>query len=187
MNTKLFEIGKQQFGVILNTPFAWEQQARHLLRSFLVLLQKSRSAFLRIQKLDGDVFDLAIQWNMRIEAIFLLSLAIENLLKGIWLKKNRQQKTDIFPKAITGHNLNNICRMLGIEVKGILEEQLHILTEYIKWYGRYPIPLKEDENGRFWGVIEMDEKKIIPKRKKPFITDELYNFIVLLLKEIQIK
>lgn len=77
----------------------------------------------------------------------LMGYSIENLLKGILLN----QKPELFQpskrmKGFGHHKLTRLCDEVGVELQSDEKKWLMKLTEYIEWQGKYPIPLKRDND-----------------------------------------
>ncbi len=84
--------------------------------------------------------------------LFLVSLAIENLLKGLWVGRNykRIKKINNMRKdlpELTTHKLGDVAKAAAMKLSSQEESLLSDLSKIIVWYGRYPAPLKVDEYG----------------------------------------
>jgi hypothetical protein len=80
---------------------------------------------------------------------FLVALAIENLVKGIWAGRHYSELQQVtstrkdLPR-LTDHKLANVARDAGVTLSNSEESLLDALSEIIIWYGRYPIPVRLD-------------------------------------------
>jgi len=79
------------------------------------------------QRLD---LKLAAVWRM------LSGLAIEALTKGIILARNRNRWTEV----TKSHDLKKLCAVAGIDPDSREKPILKVLSEAVKWEGRYPVP-----------------------------------------------
>lgn len=95
--------------------------------------------------------------------LMICSFAIENLLKGIIVFRNKQKieeeitKTFKLPKLMQEHDLTKLCENLKIDL--IYQNQKDLLIRLSRaaiWQGRYPIPLFSNklpiENIKSFGV-----------------------------------
>ena len=75
----------------------------------------------------------------------MIGLAIENLLKGLWIEQNNVTGEtlagDKLPQEMRTHKLNDLVDKLKLNFSELENEVLVIFTELIEWKGRYPIPL----------------------------------------------
>jgi len=86
------------------------------------------------------------EWLQHEIAGFLLALAMENLLKALWVGKNRRRIKNIERinkqlDEICNHNLVALCKKAGFTITYFEKTFLTALTEAIFWQGRYPVPL----------------------------------------------
>lgn len=124
-------------------------------------------------------------------AHLLYALAIENTLKGIIVGNDNNL---ISPKKLakiikdTRHDLNQICREGNIDLSESEKALLDKLTAIIKWVGRYPTPLRDedlmpkDSAGKrhyaglsYWGTDREDTRKLFRKLDailQPLLHDE---------------
>lgn len=98
--------------------------------------------------------------------LMLRGMAVESLLKTLAISKKIKLITDdgkLNPdfRGIS-HNLVDLAKRLEVSLSDDEEKILRILTDSIET-GRYPIPVKETLNNRFWIV--------------PNYEDTFYNFI----------
>ena len=79
-----------------------------------------------------------------ISAFFLVALAIENLLKGLWIGRNyeavKKAKSVKELKEIKKHDLDQIAKSAGLSLTSDEESLLSDLTKLIVWHGRYILP-----------------------------------------------
>ena len=85
--------------------------------------------------------------------LLMIGLAIENLLKCIYLNKYPDiiKDGEIKDQLFKTHNLLQIAtEKLGLTVDKNEKFMLELGEKAIKWYGKYPIPLKEKDT--FFGL-----------------------------------
>ncbi len=78
----------------------------------------------------------------------IIGLAIENLLKCIFLNRHPEiiNEAKIDDKRFKSHNLINIaCDDLKLKLNKDEKFLCDLGTKAIKWFGRYPMPLKQSE------------------------------------------
>ena len=74
----------------------------------------------------------------------LMGLAIENLLKGILMAQHPEylhQKTRL-SNLVKTHDLLRLCNACGLATTPSESDLLSMLTEYVVWRGKYPVPLE---------------------------------------------
>ena len=72
-------------------------------------------------------------------ALLLIGLAVENITKAMLIQKSPGSS----PR---GHNLLSLARDTGIKLAHSEEEVLSLLTEFVTWAGRYPVPNKINDS-----------------------------------------
>ena len=90
----------------------------------------------------------------------IIGFAIENLLKCLVLNKHPEiiKDGEIRDNKFKTHNLYNIAtKTLGLEISEDEKFMLEFSTKAIVWYGRYPIPLKQDDT---IAVVDTNRSKI---------------------------
>jgi hypothetical protein len=76
----------------------------------------------------------------------LLAYAIENLFKGVLIRKNINYRKEFesklkFPSELSSHDLVTLAQMAGLRLSLKREELLRRFTRCAEWDGRYPVPL----------------------------------------------
>jgi len=80
----------------------------------------------------------------------LVAFAIENILKGIILKRDFEQLTEEarthnkIPAVLKNHKLRDLAELANIAIDSKEEELLLRLTDNAIWRGRYPTPITEN-------------------------------------------
>ena len=77
--------------------------------------------------------------------LMLSGFALENLLKGILVAREPTLTDKIVSKKIKHHKLEDLFKLVGIEIDETESVMVERLTESIIWAGRYPIPLLKDD------------------------------------------
>ena len=198
MNRFLHEL---LFDSALRSQFAWRRKAAHLLKAGIVILAKSADARPAAEALlKGEKKDFSAEEAAPLEefqlydiGLFLVTLAIENLLKGLWVGRNykRIKKINNMRKdlpELTTHKLGDVAKAAAMKLSSQEESLLSDLSKIIVWYGRYPAPLKVDEYGVQFQTGTPSNRFMagptIFSMELPFPT-ELDHFIARLLKELQ--
>jgi hypothetical protein len=85
--------------------------------------------------------------------LFLIALAMENLVKGIWagrhhslLQSLKNARKDL--EGLVDHDLANVAKNSGINLSVEEEALLKAISEIIVWYGRYHVPVRIDQYHR---------------------------------------
>jgi hypothetical protein len=131
------------FGALI--PERWVTQA-HRLKDSADLLY---AAYLDDLRRFGKTQNISSLKNLThvIPATFLYGLAIENLLKAILMKNepDRVSEGKLRKWPSGGHDLIALATTSRIELTAEERDLLQRLTHFIRWAGRYPIPMKLDD------------------------------------------
>jgi len=73
-------------------------------------------------------------------------LSLELILKAIAIAKGKAFETN--------HRLNDLCKLVGINITNEQECTLELLSEVIVWSGRYPAPKKEGQWNNYHDVVQ---------------------------------
>lgn len=116
-------------------PNYWFNRASDLRASAHVLWLSMDSKDLQQRMGYGGGFSLEVACG---PVYFMLcGLALELILKAIIVQKTG--------KAPENHDLNNLAGLAGIKINGKRKELLKFYTAAIVWTGRYPVPVKCDD------------------------------------------
>lgn len=74
-------------------------------------------------------------------ALMLLGLAIENVSKAILVRRQPSLVSDGGQFTLKTHLLADLVAKCGLEISVAETKQLQVLTDYVIWSGRYPVPL----------------------------------------------
>ncbi len=111
----------------------------------------ARTLFLVAEKLSKDIeksFKEPLEYHYTSIKVcmFLYGLGIENIIKGLLIKQKRYPfKNGKFPKELKTHDLRKLFDNANIKMTERDIKLLNRLTEYIKWVGKYGIPLSYDK------------------------------------------
>lgn len=183
-----YKILRKSFRTVNSTKSPWALQATGLLNSAYILLEKGIKAHEFIttnEPTKGAVSPGSKKHQMYNDltsinhALFLIGLAIENLLKGLWIEQtNVTEETlasDKLPQEMRIHKLNILVDKLSLNFSKLENDVLDTFTELIEWKGRYPIPL----NVTFY--INSD-RKTFAKLLNDFSKNEMPKKIISILK-----
>ena len=133
---------KWSYGVAGENPLAWQVSAKDLLDAAMAVKAK-------VQPIgNGGMHSLAC-----VEAM-LLGMALECLLKGLYIRRHRvwedpakehalvKDGTYVGVKGAGDHELLQLAVAAGVTVSQSEQSILIRLTDFIKYAGRYPVPLR---------------------------------------------
>jgi hypothetical protein len=75
--------------------------------------------------------------------LMLMGLSFEVILKAICIESNKK-----FPEV--KHDLKNLAKLAGFEPSEKEATQLRLLSDFIAWEGRYPVPKKHQIMTQHW-------------------------------------
>ena len=125
-------------------PAAWQVSAKDLLDGAMAVKAK----------VQPFAFVNAMHPLARVEAM-LLGMALECLLKGMYIKRHRVWEDTTKAHALVedgayvgprGHNLPKLADAAGVTLSQSERSILTRLTDFIKYAGRYPISMRVEEN-----------------------------------------
>ena len=151
------------FDSALRSQMAWRRKAWHLLESGKLILQKAADvrpaaeALLNREKKEFNAAETAVleEFQLYDVGLFLVALAVENLLKGLWVGrnfdriKNVKSQRQSLPELMT-HKLGEVAKAAGMRLSSDEKGLLSDLSKMIEWYGRYTTPTKVGEYGRLF-------------------------------------
>jgi hypothetical protein len=164
MKAKQFELGAQTSGI-------WKITARNLKRAADKLYSYYHDATTRdikrfieeiesgqrkdgARKLEGDEWEDLLDGQLISIYFLLIGYAFENLFKGILMLEHPEYfRPSAKIKDIQSHNLKNLCHKCNISLQQEEAELLEMLTIYVEWQGKYPIPL---ESKNMWPIRQPD-------------------------------
>lgn len=116
----------KQHQVVGNDPHAWRMVAHELLRAAQVLRQEGSATH-----------------DFGAVSLMLCGMAIENLLKALWLKQGNQLSVAGTFQKVPGagaHNLQQLASVTSFAVSAVEGDVLRRLSHFIEYGGRYPVP-----------------------------------------------
>jgi hypothetical protein len=113
----------------------------------------------------------------------LISYALENLLKALYIKLNKNsleaelQKKAQLPKAIAGHDLYQLAKELGVvNMEWGEESLLQKISRSAVWFGRYPTPVVPYQLERFY-KLELEDFRVPFRSYTSDDLDEIHSII----------
>lgn len=132
----------------------YEARTRWVERSARELQEKRETDQPTSRTLEGQELQDLHDMGLIIPYFLLVGYAIENLLKAILMVQHPeyfdpQGKLD----DIKTHKLTDLCRRCGFALQESETRLLQLLSDYIDWRGKYPIPL---EGAKMWPRRQAD-------------------------------
>ena len=129
----------------------WIEKAEHLLEVASFIEPRIREMWSEVQ--DGGF----IKEHYITTYFMLVSFALENLLKALYIKLNKDsvkrelEKKKKLPKTITSHDLYQLAKELGVAPMEWGEESLlQKISRSAVWFGMYPTPITPSQLDRFY-------------------------------------
>ena len=119
-----------------NTPETWRSCADDLLAAAAVLLDH-REAAARGSAPAADT------WRTHPSELMLRGMAIECLLKALWVKRGHKLVEDGKYTSVPGagaHDLVQLAGVLQLTMSDLEKDLLRRLSHFIEYGGRYPVP-----------------------------------------------
>ncbi|WP_252040091.1 hypothetical protein [Vibrio sp. SCSIO 43145] len=163
--TELNEIKDASFAHVVCDANTWFERSRALMASARISMER---------------VDILINHTERQElesvCYLLYGLALENLFKAVWVynKYGSPLSEDWmpeskFPKAIQTHDLIKLAESINFDLSEQYKLTLEILTESVRWSGRYPCDLKPSLSGRFFSPqVHKGAESIYAEYRKMF-------------------
>jgi hypothetical protein len=123
-----------------NSPHAWESRARDLLAAATVLRQHRES-------MDSNSAPAPTALIHPAE-LMLDGMAIECLLKAVWVKRGHKLVKDGNYLGVPGagdHDLVQLAGALKLKLSALEKGTLRRLSHFIEYGGRYPVPKDADK------------------------------------------
>ena len=118
-----------------NSPHAWESRARDLLAAATVLRQHRESMDSNSAPAPAALIHPA--------ELMLDGMAIECLLKAVWVKRGQKLAKDGKYLGVPGagdHDLGQLAGALKLKLSALEKDTLRRLSHFIEYGGRYPVP-----------------------------------------------
>jgi hypothetical protein len=148
----------------------------------------------RLRETSGKLLVFSYQPDPRGIYFMLTAYAVENLCKGLLIKKNlstMQSAADLkgsLPRDVISHNLLVLLRRIGFDLNPEDSELAFRLERSAVWSARYPVPIGAEHRTLQMRTAEGEEvvptwhKKDDVEVVKNFVT-RVYQFIIEQLKE----
>jgi hypothetical protein len=123
-----------------NLSSAWQLCARDLLFASDVLEERRRAAY-EEAPIVGDLVPL--EYGLHPAALMLKGMALECLLKGLWLIRGNSLVLDgkyIGVPSAGDHDLVQLAHVIGFKLTTLERDTARRLSCFIEYGGRYPIP-----------------------------------------------
>ncbi|CAM3126959.1 hypothetical protein PASE110613_17685 [Paenibacillus sediminis] len=160
---------KQDITEVINNPNAWIYKSKELKESADTLLDSILLENKRVRIIASlNPGKVMVSKSNYSTYYLLISFAIENILKGIYvLNNNFKLDNDYRIRPRLGHNLLSISNNLYINLSLEEEQILNKLTHYLIWEGRYPTPMNAmDFQYTFETLLDQDIERINEIYKK---------------------
>ncbi len=151
-------------GALCIGPYSWEGKARLLKRAADIIFEVYKVPYERFCSLPNPYYEMNGELGQEFEDLhlkdvyyLLLGYSIENLAKAIIMIKNPGNLTEKGLDKINKHETCDLLNENGITEFKEYDRILKILSEYTKWKGRYPVPLKEESFS--WPLDMFDPKE----------------------------
>lgn len=154
--------GKDQFQFRLTEPRLWVHSAQSLFLAASLLHEKVEEFGNILQgKIECDEENRLSHPGLYVHQTFMLliGLALENVIKGLCVKKEGAfDKNKKF--KFTSHRLLDLIKKTGISISKQENDLLERLEVFIYWAGKYPSPLnykdllpRTSSNGKGWSPL----------------------------------
>jgi hypothetical protein len=125
---------------------------------------------------DGiDLFDETLGYG--VGAMLHRSLAVENLLKGILVKREPEVWVEANPKRLYAwsHDIRKLAAAAHIDLEGNEGIVADNLTRFIMWAGRYPTATTPDAHGEgaSWSTDQVLSIGLLTDRLRRTLCDEI--------------
>jgi hypothetical protein len=154
MNQKDFEIRYRY-------PLLWLDQGNRHLFSARVIYKKIESL---LPKKQNSVIEQRYQ-ALSESYFFLMGIAFENILKALIISNNPTvNKLSEFKSKYGWNNKHDIAQMIKINYNILNDdewESINRIERYLKWVGKYPLPLKAEHIENIDLNLKVNDKKIL--------------------------
>jgi hypothetical protein len=148
------EFLRQCFQNALSEKHLWWHNGVQHLRAADLIFEKCWDAKEKWEEVEEGTFssgtrehDFFVTSRLSDQVTLLVALGLENMLKGLWAVQHSEQieASESLPTPISTHDLNEVVNEVDLETTPAEDSAIEILSEYIEWIGRYPIPTDLDE------------------------------------------
>jgi hypothetical protein len=134
---------QDRFIKIANSPAQWRRSAQSLRDGASVILDSIRGAAMESAPTIPITARIATHVGRRSVFLLLAGLAIENLVKGLFVQRGHVTTTSSqLAGELGGHPIRWRLRRMGISLTPREERLLDRLEAAVSWQGKYPVPTK---------------------------------------------
>lgn len=133
----------KQFSGSLRDWREWQSEAHSLRRAALILRQEAKRDWDNIKRNRLAIAEGTFDSPPALEGAMTMlnGLAIENLVKGLWVQTNEPvDKKGGLIKKLKKHNIIPLLKEVHFTLSHEDQELLLRLESYVTWAGRYPMP-----------------------------------------------
>ncbi len=148
-----------------------EEATNKSLMNIVAEFEKNKERTSTVRFLSDEESQLSLDSGLSGVAFMLLGLSIENLAKGILVTRNPEGVVKNGEFKLKKHGLVNLVNECNLSITDKERDLLETATEYIRWRGRYMIPLssdslrpKQSKNGEWktmWDVFHRGDYDIL--------------------------
>lgn len=122
---------------------AWVSKANSLRKSALILWTAYMLEEERLDSLGEAALGQSFELGHEDTAMMLIGMAIENLLKGILIARDSSLiENGKTASRLKTHDLTKLITWAGISIDKYDTQLCALLSDFITWQGRYPVPLE---------------------------------------------
>jgi hypothetical protein len=124
-----------------NAPETWKSCAGNLLTAAAVLRE-------RREGIDSSSVSVPNAWRLHPPELMLAGMAMECLLKAVWVKRGNKLAEDGLYVPVPGagsHDLVQLAGVLQLTLSDLEKDVLRRLSHFMKFAGRYPVPKDAEE------------------------------------------
>ena len=150
---------QHRFDCAIRSNFAWTRKAQQLYTVGLRTLEDVAAAKPKAEitarssgKLSPEEDSVFEEYMLYEVGFFLIALAVENLLKALWVGKHylsisgvENIRRDL--RDLAQHDLNAIAESAGLNRSADEVDLMETLKQCILWHGRYPTPTRRQDYG----------------------------------------
>jgi hypothetical protein len=142
IDIEYIKVRKEEFETSVHEPWIWEDRAGVLKRAADCLLDRYDTTHKKLFCTEG-VYRETIEeiYDLQLPKVYymLIGLSVENLIKKIILMNKPELETNL--EAIKSHDMVKLLKINSIKGFEKYYSLLNTLCKYVKWKGRYTIPL----------------------------------------------
>lgn len=153
---------EEQFAARALDPSGWARHARRSKRVGDLVMQRFSNASDLVIAGKVNAVDLADDLELLPHATYQYGNAIENLLKGVILKRIVPPLSEISAVIDGPHDLVELAKRAHVALSPTERDLLRRMSKFVEWAGRYPIPKKVSQM-----VVRQDAASIVVTTVNP--------------------